>query len=94
MNGWYWTNTPVRVWAIIDNQLCFGTSNGQVCMFDEEYIDRTHQTSQPGDLSLDMLNNRITYNSHIRVDLAENDIITFSTSGIYAACFEGFHRLR
>lgn len=87
---WYWTNTPVRVWAVIDNHLYFGTRNGQVCMFDEEYIDRTHQTSQPGDLSLDMLNNRITYNSHIRVDLSENDIITFSTSGIYALALRDF----
>lgn len=87
---WYWTNTPVRVWAVIDNQLWFGTKDGQVCMFDEEYIDRTHQTSKPGDLSLDMLNNRITYNSHIRVDLAENDIITFSTSGIYALALRDF----
>lgn len=87
---WYWTNTPVRVWAIVDNQLYFGTNDGQVCVFDEEYIDRTHQKSQPGDLSLDMLNNRITYNSHIRVDLAENDIISFSTSGIYALALRDF----
>lgn len=87
---WYWTNTPVRVWAVVDNQLYFGTNDGQVCVFDEEYIDRTHQKSQPGDLSLDMLNNRITYNSHIRVDLAENDIISFSTSGIYALALRDF----
>lgn len=87
---WYWTNIPVRVWAIVDNELCFGTRDGQVCVFDNEYTDRTHQTSQPGDLSLDLLNNRITYNSHIRVDLAENDIITFSTSGIYALALRDF----
>lgn len=87
---WYWTNTPVRVWAVVDNQLYFGTKDGQVCVFDEEYIDRTHQKSQAGDLSLDMLNNRITYNEHIRVDLAENDIITFSTSGIYALVLRDF----
>ena len=87
---WYWTNIPVRVWAVVDNELCFGTRDGQVCVFDNEYTDRTHQTSQPGDLSLDLLNNRITYNSHIRVDLAENDIITFSTSGIYALALRDF----
>lgn len=87
---WYWTNTPVRVWAVLDNQLCFGTNDGQLCVFDNEYIDRTHQDSQPGDLSLDILNNCIEYNSHIRVKLAEDDIITFSTSGIYALLLREF----
>lgn len=87
---WYWTNIPVRVWAVLDNQLCFGTKDGQICVFDDAYSDRTHQTSKTGDLSLDITNNGISYNSNIKVDLAENDIIKLSTSGIYALDLKEF----
>lgn len=87
---WYWDNVPVRVWAILDNQLCFGTKDGQICVFDDTYSDKTHQTSKTGDLSIDITNNSISYNSNIKVDLAENDIIKFSTNGIYVLALKDF----
>lgn len=87
---WYWDNVPVRVWAVLDNQLCFGTKDGQICVFDDTYSDKTHQTSKTGDLSIDITNNSISYNSNIKVDLAENDIIKFSTNGIYVLALKDF----
>jgi hypothetical protein len=39
---WYWDNIPARVWASIDGQLYFGTEQGQICVFDDKYTDRTY----------------------------------------------------
>lgn len=81
---WFWNNVPVRVWANIDNQLFFGSANGQVCVFDEEYTDRTYQTSESGDLALDIAENCIIYNKNIDIGLSENDRITITTPGMFA----------
>lgn len=88
---WFWENVPARVWANINNELYFGTPDGQVCVFDNEYTDRTYQTTEAGDLALDIVNNKISYNSNIRVGLIENDIIKFSTSGIYSLYLDNFN---
>ncbi len=87
---WFWENIPARVWANIENNLYFGSVNGQVCVFDNEYVDRTYQTSESGDLALNIAENKITYNSNIDIGIAENDRITFKTDGIYALFLEGF----
>ena len=42
---WFWDNVPVRVWANIDNTLYFGSADGQICVFDDEYTDRSLQRS-------------------------------------------------
>ena len=87
---WVWDNIPARVWANINNELYFGTPDGQVCVFDNEYTDRTYQTTEAGDLSLDIVSNKISYNSNIRVGLIENDIIKFSTGELYALYLDDF----
>ena len=79
------------MWANINNELYFGTPDGQVCVFDNEYTDRTYQTTEAGDLALDIVKNKISYNSNIRVGLIENDIIKFSTSGIYSLYLDNFN---
>ncbi|MBR2377446.1 MAG: hypothetical protein IKA85_06755 [Clostridia bacterium] len=38
---WRWTNIPVSVWGVINNELCFGTEDGQVCSFGKNYVDET-----------------------------------------------------
>ena len=81
---WFWDNVPVRVWANIDNTLYFGSADGQICVFDDEYTDRTYQQSESGDLGLDIANNKVTYNENIDISLSEGDNITFSTSGLFA----------
>lgn len=87
---WYWENIPARVWATIDNELYFGTADGQVCVFDEEYTDRTYQNTRAGDLSLDIFNNKILYNANVEVSLTENDIIKFYSNDIYALYLDDF----
>lgn len=81
---WYWDNCPVRVWANIDNTLYFGSADGQICVFDKQYTDRTYQDSASGDLMFDIVGNKISYNKNIDIALAENDKITVSTKGFYA----------
>lgn len=81
---WYWDNCPIRVWANIDNTLYFGSADGQICVFDKQYTDRTYQDSASGDLMFDIVGNKISYNKNIDIALAENDKITVSTKGFYA----------
>ena len=81
---WFWDNCPVRVWANIDNTLYFGSKDGQICVFDNEYTDRTYQDSEAGDLAFNIIDSNITYNESIGIDLAEGDIAKITTAGFYA----------
>lgn len=86
---WFWENVPARVWANIDNNLYFGSKEGQVCVFDDEYVDRTYQTSEAGDVAFDVAENHITYNENIDIGLKEDDRIAFTTDGVYFLYAEG-----
>lgn len=79
---WFWDNIPARVWAIMDDKLYFGTATGQICVFDNEYCDRSYYNTTTGQLSLSIVNNNFTYGG-LGVELKENDRIKFATSGLY-----------
>lgn len=81
---WFWDNIPARVWANIENELYFGGADGQVCVFDEQYIDREYEETQSGDLLISVADNKVTYNKTYLDDLADNDTIKFNSDGIYA----------
>ncbi len=36
---WRWTNIPVNVWGFVGNELWFGTNDGQLCCFTENFYD-------------------------------------------------------
>lgn len=36
---WKWTNMPVNCWGYVDNELCFGTTNGEICVFTDKFYD-------------------------------------------------------
>ena len=38
---WRWTNIPVNVWGFVKNELWFGTEDGQLCSFTENFYDET-----------------------------------------------------
>ncbi len=78
---WYWDNVDARVFCEIDNKLCFGTSDGRVCIFDDLFTDRIYHKTSVGDLSLNVVNSQITYNGSL--DLKENDIFKLATNDIY-----------
>lgn len=81
---WYWTNVDARVWAVIDNELYFGTSNGLICVFDDQYSDRIFQNTSVGDLSVTFSTNKIAYNMALSSELRENDGIKLSGADIFA----------
>ena len=40
---WYWDNLPIRVFFTWNNELYFGTSNGNICKFNNRYIDNNKE---------------------------------------------------
>ena len=91
---WHWDNVSARVWAKIDGALYFGTDNGQICKFDNvEYTDRTYETTDDGDISLDVSKNHFSYKEYgLEETLNENDIITFVADEKYKNIFALFER--
>ena len=63
---WVWDNCPVRAWYEIDGELCFGTDDGRLCVFDKEYTDRTYETVNT--YSFNVASNDITPDVEIPVD--------------------------
>lgn len=49
---WYWENIPASVFAIVNDELWFGTEEGMICRFDDKFTDRTYEYSSKGDVSL------------------------------------------
>lgn len=47
---YYYTGIPARVIASIGGKLYFGTSDGDLCVFDEEFTDRKFVYSQSGEV--------------------------------------------
>ena len=74
----YWENMPVRVWGVIDGELFFGTSDGRICTFDDEYIDRVYTKTETNDLLIDYDSNKIFFNTDLK--LKNKDIINFDTN--------------
>lgn len=77
---WFWDNMPVRVWGVLNETLIFGTATGQICIFDNQFCDRSYYHTNEGQLSLNIINNGITYANTLNIDIAENDRITFKTN--------------
>ena len=74
---WFLDNIPARIWAVIDGKLYFGTSDGKICVFDDEYTDRTFIETEVGELTLsnDYTNDytNITYNKALKEGFADGD---------------------
>ena len=74
---WLWSNVPARVWFSYRGKLYFGTKNGQVCVFDDNYSDREFEQTCVGDLLIDVQENAIIFNS-TGLTIRENDKICFN----------------
>lgn len=79
---WIWNNIPANVWGVIDSVLCFGTKNGQLCVFDNEYTDRGYDSLNSGDLAVSPTDDKFTYNSDF--DIAEGDLIKLTSDVFYS----------
>lgn len=77
---WYWDNVPARIWAVIGDALWFGTSDGQICMFDDEFTDRTYVTPEEAKLSIQVNDDDIVYSTDLSEYVVEGRKIKLSGS--------------
>jgi len=89
---WYFlTDVPARVLAEIEGELWFGTEDGRLCRFDEQYSDRTYTLYEPGDIALS--DHKIKVNTTVSpAPRAGDGFIT--TSPLYAVAYEGFSEVK
>lgn len=78
---WYWDNVPARTWAIIDDQLWFGTDDGRICVFDDEYADRTYITTSDGEIAFN--GDHVTASSILASNIEKANSVTFNAD-VYA----------
>lgn len=81
---WYWDNCPIRRFFVIDNELCFGTTDGRICVFDDEFTDRQYE--QLNAVTFDLTNNRIQHDGVV-ADFVDGDLAYFKGS-IYRLLFD------
>lgn len=72
---WRWTNIPVSAWGYVGNDLCFGTEDGQICMFTDKFYDES--ITSLSEFSLHLNGEEVT-ESHT-IEIKENDIFNFKT---------------
>lgn len=87
---WYFTNVDARIWCEIDNELYFGTSEGDICKFTEEdYADTTFQDTEDADILINYSDDTIAYNMQLNQSLNESSNIVFTKGDVYALFLEG-----
>lgn len=71
---WRWTNLPISVWGIVDNELWFGTNDGQLCKFTEEFYDESLINLKEGVCTYETLNDEIVgFDINENLDVKDND---------------------
>lgn len=73
---WVWDNCPIRRFFIIDDELCFGTEDGRICVFDDLFIDR-HYDALASSASYDIANNRVQVSATDAGTIKSGDLIFF-----------------
>lgn len=82
---WYFTNVDARVWAEINDELYFGTSDGKICKFIENnYADTSYQDINTGNMSIDYLSNVVSYNVDLDNLINSNSRIRIRQGDVYA----------
>ena len=77
-----WDNVPARVFFVLDDRLCFGTSDGRICVFGNEFTDEKRKFLTPGELALDVDAGTLTYRGEYH--FSEGDRLHISTPGVFA----------
>lgn len=106
---WCWTNIPATAWAIIDDQLYFGTPDGKLCVFEDNrgYYDSVATVLEQGDIVLktlgaDNYDNTPSYIAKaqdgmaIRLDDCGEilgDIIAINMDGVFTVSEETINKL-
>lgn len=86
---WFWDNMPVRCWAVGADRLTFGTDDGRICAFDNEYTDRTYYKTATGALGIDVSQNKVICSERLGISLNESDELELLTDGVFALAVPG-----
>ena len=75
---WVWDNVNARIWFILNNNLAFGTDNGQVCVFDSDnrFTDQTYEIVAKGGVMFDSTSNKFFINQaydNLILELNDNE---------------------
>lgn len=73
---WRWEHIPVSVWGFVDDELWFGTQDGQLCKFTNKFYDEEKSMLQGGLIGYNVSSNKIT-------EFAMNNSIDFKTGDIF-----------
>jgi len=83
---WYWTNIPARVISVQDEELYFGTDDGRLCVFGEDFVDLTFENIASGNISFQPMTDKVVFNSAL--EFVEGDTIKFDESTLYECVFK------
>ena len=72
---WKWTNIPVSVWGFVNNELWFGTEDGKISCFTEDFFDESLTSLDSGDIGYALtdgeVGNEFTINRDVPVSVGE-----------------------
>ncbi len=80
---WYLENIPARVWAVMNGKLCFGTEDGRICEFDNEYTDREHLVLGSGKISIGQDHSHLTFNESFKDSFSNFDTVRLKGMDLY-----------
>lgn len=71
---WRWTNIPVSVFGFVNDELWFGTEDGQLCAFTKEFYDETFSNLRSGLINYEIKNGEIigfSVNQDVNVEIGD-----------------------
>ncbi len=77
---WKWTNIPVSVWGFVDDELWFGTEDGQLCKFTRNFYDEEKILLTSGLVAYD------TADGYIKRFTVENTIDFYTGDKVLIGC--------
>jgi len=76
-----WDIADVCAWCTIDDALYFGTTDGRLCVFGDDWCDQTYRDAAAGQVYVDAAKSRLLFDAALGV--SEGDEICFETN-VYA----------
>ncbi len=58
---WVWDNVPARTFFLLDGALAFGDADGRICLFDNEFADRTLRDLVMGEVTVSAESGRVVF---------------------------------
>ncbi len=86
---WYWDNFPARVFALVGNEVWFGTESGRICKIYDGYADCSFIQTKEGEIGFSYATGKIVPANHIVKNMGYGKPLRFLTNGIMAEIING-----